>query len=102
MLAHSVDYGGRTCFRVYATWTLLSLLACVLIPPSLDATHPGGEAQGLTSLTVLLPIVFYGYCAIAFFYLLKFGLRPTFRSVANLAMVLLLAYLQYHFWYPAP
>jgi hypothetical protein len=98
MLPHAIDYGGRTCFRVYVGWTVLSVLLLVLIPPSLDATHPGGEARGLTSLNTLLPLTFYGYCAIALWYLLKFGVQATFRSVANCAVVLLLLYLQYHFW----
>lgn len=98
MLPRSIDYGGRTCFRVYLVWTILSVLAIVLIPFYLDATHPGGAAQGLTSLNTLLPTAFYGYCAIAVFYLLKFGVRMTFRSVANCCLALLLAYLQFQFW----
>jgi hypothetical protein len=98
MLPHSIDYGGRTCFWIYLAWTVLSVLALVLLPPYLDATHSGGEARGLTSLNKLLPLAFYGYCAIAGFYLVKFGVHATFRSVTNCGIVLLLLYLQYHFW----
>lgn len=98
MLPRSVDYGGRTCFRVYLAWTILSTLAIVLIPPYLDATHPGGAARGLTSIETLVTIAFYGYCGIALFYLIKFGVQATFRSVANCCVLLLLAYLQYRFW----
>lgn len=93
-----VDYGGRTCFKVYLLWTAVSVLALLLIPPYLDATYPGGAARGLTLFTGLLPTAFYGYCAIALVYLFKFGVQATFRSLANCAAVLLLAYLQYVFW----
>lgn len=98
MLPRSIDYGGRSCFKVYLLWTGISALALLAIPPYLDATHPGGKATGLTSLTVLLPTAFYGYCAIAIIYLFKFGVRATFRSVVNCTVLLLLVYLHYAFW----
>ncbi|QIL78372.1 hypothetical protein [Hymenobacter sp. HDW8] len=85
--------------KVYGGWALCCFLLLTVVPVLLDATHPGGEAKGLTFASTVIGYALCGFSALSCFFLTQ---RRKWTPPYLLRQVLVLGCSLYpllSFWY---